>query len=187
LTKIDETTGLAALPEDFFWRVKEQKLGRGTNPAKDVGGVTISLIRKKTTVTPETTTTEYVRHGLWKTLMTFKQGREVTTVTPETTETREIVEAAESLLLTTSTEPKKPEEWAKYTISWDYGYSYTYDKRWYKVIAPSPDNLRGASVRCWEEYINHLHEIALEMNNKRDLDRILGDYPPKSVKDLVNA
>lgn len=177
--KVDSKTGLAEVPEEFFWRIKEDKIYMGwDNKELDVGGVQIILVRKTTEDIPETKETKWVRNSLWEMLTTFKQGKEVTTVTEAWTKNKNDQVAIISLLGMREEEPKKDVDlWKSYRV----GYGYNYFTKWYKVTAPSPENLLKYSGQCWELYINTLHGQAHEMNNKRDLDKILGDYPPKTL------
>lgn len=189
LTKIDETTGLAAVPEDMFWRVKEATVNAG-DTSLNVGGVSLNLIRKKTMELDERKLHEWKANGFFKRLITGeKQSKVVTEVRPAESLVKEILEIQNFLVEVETAIPEGEEDqWTSFEYRVHYLYSGNYrEKKHYKVTEATPENLRKRSIEAWEAYLNAEHADALEEDRKVNLNRILGDYPPKSLKDLVDA
>jgi hypothetical protein len=184
LTKIDETTGLAQVPDDMFWRVTETKLDLGTS-YKDVGAVTIHLFRTTTTTEPEFENYSYVDNSFWKRVITGEKKTKVTEIIPAKTKTGSMSVVHSPLL---KVEKKKPADLEGWTEYWYSGYwAESAETRWYKVMPHTAEQLRDESIRCWKHYIKAQHTLALEEDRSRELAKVLGDYPPKSLKDLVDA
>jgi hypothetical protein len=188
-TKIDEVTGLASVPEDMFWRITELPLDTGDTGSKDVGAVKMTLFRKVESTIPEKEMHHWTQNNFWKHFFTGQARTKVTEVEPAKTETIEKELCHINLLMTCDQIPKDTKhEWTPYTYFRRMYYSNdTNDKKFYRVIPATPDNLRDKSVVVWEFYMTQQHEKALEMDRRLGLERVLGDYPPKSVKDLVDA
>lgn len=183
MTKIDETTGLAAVPEDMFWRVAEMVLDTGER-YKDVGGVRIDLIKKTTIEIPEQELHNWENNSLWKRIVTGEKRTKITETVPAESKTTEESLVYASLLKVVKTEPEDLTDWVKFKYDryWDEVHT-----RYYKVIPATAENLRKNSILCWEHYLKQQHTAAIEEDGKRELSRVLGDYPPKSLKDLVDA
>lgn len=185
MTKIDETTGLAQLPEDMFWRIEEAELKFGN---KNVNTLRILLMRKETVVTKafDTSSTEKVRNGFWKHFYTGNKFDTVVTTTtiPETSEIFEY-QCATLTLARRSDTPDDTRGWTKYTVYSRYGEEDRVG--YYKVDEPTRDNISKLSLKVLTHWMDDRHELALRYDKKFALDKITGDYPPKSLKDLVDA
>ncbi len=152
---------------------------------KDVGAVQIELIQNTTITTPECEGYHFEENSFWKRITTGEKRTKITTVEPaKTTVSTESV-VFSPLLKILKEAPKDLEGWTEYKYTDYWGDSS--GKRWYKVMPHTAEQLRDESIRCWKHYIKAQHTKALEEDRKRELSKVIGDYPPKSVKDLVNA
>jgi hypothetical protein len=186
--KIDETTGLAALPEDMFWRVAEATVDAGETTLH-VGGTVLKLIRKKTLTKEEYESHYFEDNGFWKRLITGEKRSKITETVPAETATKEILEIQNFLVKVVMDVPKGEKgQWTPFDYEMFFYYSSNIkETKYYKVTPATPENLREKSVEAWKSYLNAEHTDALEEDRKVELNRVLGDYPPKSLKDLVDA
>lgn len=169
----------------MFWRVTEVKLSTRYGEAKSVGAVEISLMQKYTTVTKAYEDYRFRRNGFWKRMWTGETNTKENYTVPEKTEDNVRRVSYYNMLSDTSQEPKDMSGWAEHTYT---GYSSgNTHKRYYKVTPATPENLLEAAIDTLKHYLDLQHAEALNEDRQRELDRILGDYPPKSLKDLVDA
>lgn len=178
MTKIDEATGLAALPEGLFWKVQQASVGYGSN-ATMVDTVSISLCETYTEVEPAFTREVRVNSGGLRGF--FGGTKFVKEAVPESTRTFTRYLHSGSLLETSTEKPKDTSGWFVRTYDEYFGYHYDTVKEYYRVTPCTPDNLRELSVKMWVDYLNQQHEQALKINSKVSLKAFLGDYPPKNL------
>lgn len=187
MTRIDETTGLAALPEDMFWRITEDKVSAG-NSRMDVGAVSLNLIQKSVEEVPATERIRKVKNSFWRNFTTGRVYDEI--IEPVAASTRAI-ETRLSSFSTLQVEVEKPKDidgWTPFHHVLEYYFNDDIRTvRYYKVEQPTPEVLAAKSVKAWEHYLSERYVEALEEDRKRELGKVLGDYPPKSVHALVNA
>lgn len=179
MTKIDEATGMAALPEDMFWKVEQESIGYGYG-ATSVDTVSISLCQTYTDVERAFTRTRQVKASGLRGF--FGGTKIIDEEVPEKVETYTRTLTSGSLLEKRNEKPKDSMGWKAKTIQsgWD---SY---KAYYRITPCTKDTLRELSIKTWNEYLDTRHEVALRMNSERDLKKFLGSYPPKSLN-LVEA
>lgn len=183
MTKIDETTGLAALPDDMFWRVEESVLNTGSS-YRSVGAVKLLLMKKIVAVTESVTKFRDVPNGFWKRVYTGDRYTSVPYKTEPITKTGVREVRSTDFLLTAHEVPDGETGWNQYTVYDGWGDT---EDRYYSVVPATAETLLKNSLSLWANHLNGQHQIALDEDARRDLEAILGDYPPKSVKDLVNA
>lgn len=182
MIKIDEATGLAALPYDKIWRVSDDKFDH----RKDVGALKIQLINITETTSPgeETVVTDKVPNGFWTRLFTGREYSKVKRVVPATdiVHTNEYVQETFSLLKESDVlPPEDTGEWRK--MVFNNRWSGEQETVYFQVTPATPEVLRDASVKLWETYLTKRHELALAYDLRRDLERFMGDYPPKKLVD----
>lgn len=182
MTKIDETTGLAQLPEDMFWRIEEANLKFGYTT---VDTLRLMLMQKRTVTTAGYTTslTEEILNGFWKHFLTGEKYETVTTETVIPAKTEEVQNNCITRTLASKAKlPYDTRGWTKYTVQ-NY-YSDEEKTGYFKVDEPTKENLKALSVEVLTDWINNRHEVAIGYDKKHIRDKIIGDYPPKSLKDM---
>lgn len=184
MTKIDETTGLAALPEDMLWRIEESELSTGSYH-RSVGAVRLILVKKTVRVYESVTRHRDEPNSFWKHFFTGQRYTSVPYQTKAESVTTEQELRSADFLITADEVPEGETGWTPYTYYDGWGGDYV--DGFYRVVPPTAELLRKNSFNLWEKYLEGQYELALEEDHRRELDSILGDYPPKSVKDLVNS
>lgn len=182
MTKIDETTGLALLPEDMFWRIEEAELKFGYTT---VNTIRLCLMQNRTYVTKaySESSMEKVQNGFWKHFFTGDKFEEVLTITEVPEKSEETVHSCTTnTLASRSEDPEDRRGWTQYTVVNHYS-----DKKkigYFKVEEPTAENIAKLSVELLKDWIDGRHEIAIRHDKQHAIDKITGDYPPKSLKDM---
>lgn len=191
MLKIDQKTGLPELPEDMFWRVESPFKNNSNASRFSLENLfAVRLMRKIPTGLPEveyvTTIETKVRYSMWR-------GKESTykveTKTKKTNPQFREIEVHSAHMYETRTGRKPDEGFVNIHGNTELLLNYnqkTTDRKWFLPSQLTDENVLEFASKCWKDYIECCHAKAFVMDNERvaqlNRSRILGDYPPNSIR-----
>lgn len=165
--KIDEKTGLPAIPEEYKWIVEEGSVA-GT-PITEV------VLAQKYTV-QENEVVEKTRKGFWGNTVIYTE-----TVSRDVEKFGRVSgeRLCEFLYEEDVDEGSSTEGFTYVPTYGGYGIPYSF---WLKVLPTNAENIRKAAERAWTNYLNVLHGEAIREDERRHREKYLGTYPPKTLE-----
>lgn len=170
MTKIDPTTGLAKVPDDFRWRVES-----------DDYIPTVSLVLE---IQYNYTTTTTIPVTVDRTLTFWQRvlGRKPDTITQLVEQEGEVSDWDIQGRFTFSEElpedeVEDPSGWVRVSTGWgEFNYA--------RPLEVTAESLQKKSVELWQKYINDKHEVALRIDKRESLKKFVGVYPPKNLAEV---
>lgn len=204
--KVDPNTGMAELPEGYFWRVTDKDYDKRGNVIGARSYLMVE-IRKEVTVPSETTVENKYVESYWS---SEKKIKKVKTFYPEQKSSAVVLasEVARYISFFGINTPELEdflenrrkyldEGWELYGINYNrLGSNSCHDSDDFKEnpwifasgirkrLCVNKQNITETSLALARRLIDEeFHEEALKMNKEFDLERFSGDYPPKSLRD----